>query len=203
MQTLTMGYLDPFRPFCWSEGGVATGLFITALTQGLPSGITLHFLPGGIEELQMWLTEGRIDAIAAKAITPDRAGTFTFSKPLMQTCAALFGSGATTPPAIENAGSARIATPRAGPLPGLIARLAPESRVLAVADYQAALAAVLDGRADWAALNRDAGTDLANSAFAGRFAPAGPGFGQLDLAVAVAPGDPGAVLACLGLQAEG
>lgn len=196
MRPLRLGYLEPFRPFCWSAEGVVQGRLVEALQARSPEAV--EWVPGALAQLPLWLAEGRIDAIAAKAITPERAGAFTFSEPLLQTAAALFGPPGRAAPHPGEAGPAVIATPGAGPLMASLKRLAPEARVLAVADYPAALAAVETGAADWAALNADAVEAL----FPGRTGPAGPRFAPLGLGVAVPAGDPGAVLARLGLTSS-
>ncbi|MGY6536562.1 MAG: substrate-binding periplasmic protein [Pararhodobacter sp.] len=196
---LRLGYLDPFRPFCWREGNTARGSFIDALATRLSNPLSIDWQPGDLAELPALLATGQIDAIAAKAITPARAGLLTFSEPLLQTAAALFAAAGGTAPALTCAGTAVIATPASGPLPGIIRQQAPRSRLLLTKGYDDTLAALLSGRADLAALNADAGTDLAQRRFPGRFAPAGPRFAPLGLAIATPPGDPAGVLAALGL----
>jgi ABC-type amino acid transport substrate-binding protein len=198
MERITLGYLDPFRPFCWSEGGRARGRFIDALRERVADPLALDFLPGTLDDLPRWLAEERIDGIAAKAVTPERGAAFAFSEPLLETAAALFAPEGSAPPLpAALAPGARIATPAGGPLVALLARLAPGAQVLPVADYAAAFAAVLENRADVAALNADAGDALRP---AGIGAP-GPRFAPLGLAVAVAAEDPKRVLARLGLGA--
>jgi ABC-type amino acid transport substrate-binding protein len=158
----------------------------------------VDWVPGTLAALPGWLAEGRIDAIAAKAVIPDRVAAFAFSDPLVETAAALFGPPGSAPPHPAKAGAARIATPAAGPLAALLPRLAPRALVVAVADYAAALAAVEAGAADWAALN----ADVTPALFPARTGPAGPRWAPLGLAVAVAPGDPGKVLARLALARD-
>lgn len=200
MNPLRLGYPDPFPPFCESTPAGARGRFVDALAATLPGGQAIDWLPGPLDTLPAWLAEGRIDAIAPKAITTARADAFAFSQPLMQTAAALFGPGRHPPPALEQAGNARIGTPRQGPLAAHIARHAPAARLVFTADYADTLAAVLAGKADFAALNADAGAELARRLHPARFAPPGPRFAPLGLAVATLPGDPQKVLPRLGLQ---
>lgn len=195
MPVIRLGYLDPFRPFCWARNSVAQGRFVAALRAHLPPEVTVDWVPGGLAVLPDWLASGRIDGIAAKAVTPGRAGSFSFSRPLLHTAAALFGPPGRIGPAPAAAGACTIATPASGPLAGLLPRLAPRARVLAVADYDAALRAVESGTADWAALNADAVPAL----YPGRTGPPGPRWAELGLAVAVPSGDPGGVIARLGL----
>ena len=194
-----IGYLNPFRPFCWQQDGAARGLFVTALQARLPAGTVPLWQPGALEELPRWLEAGQIDAIAAKAIVPERAGAFAFSAPLVETAAALHARFGTDAPAIAAAGGAVIATPETGPLAGGVARLAPGARIVTVADYDAALLAVAEGRADFAALNAEATTPMIADRYAGRIGAAGQRFAPLGLAVAVRAGDPDAVLPRLGL----
>ncbi|MCC6006580.1 MAG: transporter substrate-binding domain-containing protein [Rhodobacteraceae bacterium] len=202
MREISIGYLDPFPPFCrCGPEGRAEGLFVAILeARAEARGLRLAWHPGLLEALPLALAEGTIEAIAAKALIPERAGTLCLSEPLMETAAALFGPVGSVPPDITRAGAARIATPAEGPLAALVARLAPGSRVVAARDYPDALATVLDGRADWAALNADAGAAEAERAHPGRSAPPGPRFAPLGLSVAVSPGDPHGVLTALGLR---
>ena len=200
MKTLRLGFPDPFPPFCESTAHGPQGRFIAALAARLPPGQRIDCQPGPLDALPQWLRDGRIDAIAPKAVTLDRAQRFSFSQPLMQTAAALFGPAPRPAPALEQAGTARIATPRQGPLAALITRHAQDARLIATTDYADTLDAVLTGAADFAALNADAGAEIAHRLHPGRFAPPGPRFAPLDLAVATLPGDPHAVLPRLGLQ---
>lgn len=200
MTRLRLGCPDPFPPFCEPTQTGAKGRFVEALAATLPDGQRLEWLPAPLDALPGLLSQGRIDGIAPKAITPARHDAFAFSQPLMQTAAALFGPAHSPPPALEKAGSARIATPRQGPLAALIARHAPAARLVLATDYADTLAAVLSGQAEFAALNADAGAELASRRHPGRFAPPGPCFAPLGLAVATLPGDPHRVLPRLGLQ---
>ncbi len=196
---LRLGFLNPFRPFCWQAAGSVQGLFVTALHTRLPSKPLPDWLPASLQALPALLTAGQIDAIAAKAITASRATQFTFSEPLLHTAAALFARAGTAPPALPDTGTAIIATPARGPLVAIIGTEAPRARLLRTPDYNAALAALLAGRADFAALNADAGADLAHRVHPGRISPPGPRFAPLGLAVATLPGDPQGILPGLGL----
>ena len=200
MNTLCLGFPDPFPPFCEATAQGPQGRIIKALAKRLPDGLRIDWQPGPLDALPEWLRDGRIDAIAPKAVTGERAMAFAFSQPLMQTAAALFALAQRRAPALEQAGSARIATPRQGPLAALIARHAPDARLIATSDYADTLNAVLDGTADFAALNADAGAEIARRHHPGRFAPPGPRFAPLGLAVATLPGDPLKVLPRLGLK---
>lgn len=195
MLRFRLGYLDPFRPFCWSEGDAARGLFVEALSARLPAGVVIDWVPGALGDLPDWLAQGKIDAIAAKAVTPGRGRAFSFSAPLLQTAAALFGPVGHPAPHPADLGDCTIATPGAGPLASILPRLAPKARVTPVADYHAALHAVETGLADWAALNADAVPAL----YPNCTGPAGPRWAELGLAVAVPYGDPARILSRLGL----
>lgn len=203
MRRIALGYLDPFPPFCRSgPRGRTEGLFVSALEPlAAARAIALDWRPGAIGELPQALARGEIAAIAAKALIPERSGALCLSEPLLETAAALFGRAGPTPPAIHEAGRCRIATPQAGPLAAMVGRLAPAAQVVPARDYPDALAATLDGRADWAALNADAGPQEAARAHPGRIGVPGPRFGTLGLGLAVLPGDPDGVLPALGLRA--
>ena len=198
---LRIGYLDPFAPFCFSRGARHEGRFLDALrARASDAGQDLSFHPGAIGDLPQELAAGRIDAIAAKAVTAARGQDFTFSEPLLETAAALFAKAGNVAPAPDDIGGRTIATPGAGPLVAVLRRLAPEATILETADYPASLLAVLEGKADFAALNADAGATIADDAFPGAISASGPRFEVLGLALAVSPGDPGGVLARLGFQ---
>lgn len=200
MPRLVIGFLDPFQPFAWTHEGCAKGRFIDILRAAAArNNIAVAFRPGPLDVLPQWLARGEIDGIAAKAMVPGRALEFAFSEPLMQTSAALFGPAGTVPPPLGPDVKGRIATPASGPLVGLLGRCAPCARLITVRDYEAALAAVAEGRADWAALNADAGADIAAVWRNGAIRARGPTFGHIDLALAVSPGDPRGVLSALGL----
>lgn len=185
---LRIGYLADFAPFTFRGPRGAQGRLVARLR-----GQGHRFIASGLEALPGLLHKGNIDAILPKAFTSARAQEFDFSQPLAMTGAALFAAGAGAP-AIEAAGLTRIATPQVGPLAALLPALAPGCRVVLVADYAAAFAAVTDGRADYAALNADTGVAMAGA----RFTP-GPRFADLPLCLAARPGDGARVFARLGL----
>jgi ABC-type amino acid transport substrate-binding protein len=186
---MRIGYLQDFAPFCRRTGRGAEGRLVAALRS--PG---VRFIPAGLEALPAMLAGKEIDAILPKAQTGARAGQFDFSAPLARTGAALFGLAGRAVPHPGQAGRCRIATPGIGPLAALLPSVSPDATVLAVADYAAAFAAVVEGRADYAALNADAGAVMAGARFA-----AGPRFAELDLCLAARPGDGARVFARLGL----
>lgn len=200
---LRLGFPDPFPPFCWAEGGCTRGQFIGAIqavTAHLPEDLPIAWVPGNLASLPVQLAAGHIDAIAAKAVIRARGGRFTFSEPLIQTAAALFARTGQHAPAPAQAGNATIATPAEGPLQGVLLREAPRARLILTTDYEDTLAALLSGRADFAALNADAGGALARRLHPGRLVPPGPRFAPLGLSVATMPGDPENVLGRLRLK---
>ncbi|MEC9344353.1 MAG: transporter substrate-binding domain-containing protein [Pseudomonadota bacterium] len=200
MRTVRIAYADPFRPFAWCENGVHRGRFLDCLgALAAGANVALRLVPGPMQDLPLWLGRGEIDAIAPQAIVPQRAGRFVFSRPLMETSAALFGPRGSVPPLVGEAGTARIATPVSGPLAEMLPALAPNCLVVGTSDYEDSLRAVANGIADWAALNADAGAELAAEWRSGAIGARGAPFARIGLAVAVRPGDPNGVLAALGL----
>ncbi len=186
---LRIGYLEDFAPFTLRGPRGAQGTLVALLrVRG-----RVRFVAAGLEALLVLLHKGDIDAIVPKALTPARAHEFDFSRPLAMTGAALFALGGPAP-AIGAAGTARIATPGAGPLAALLPGLAPGCRVVRVADHAAAFATVAEGRSDFAALNADAGAVMAGT----RFTP-GPRFAELALCLAARQGDGARVFPQLGL----
>lgn len=185
---LRIGYEADFAPLTFVWDGVARGLMIEALT--LAFGQTEHeveFLPVPLPDQEKWLHAGDIDAIAFKAVIPDRAGSLDFSVPIATSGGAWFsaaGRSAFDRPAM----GARIATPGTGPLLAQLRRDYPDLVYLDVATYAESLASVADNSADHAALNFHVGRYLANRDHPGRFSLPERPYAPLALSLAVARG---------------
>lgn len=87
-----------------------------------------------------------------------------------------------------------IVTPGQGPLAAQIRRDYPQINLLTVESYDAALNAVLDGRADVAALNFQVGQQLVARKYSGKFALPEQPYTKLPFAFAVAKGRQGELL---------
>lgn len=190
---LRIGYDDPFPPFALSGPDGATGILIervrALVTQ---AGLSCTFVPLPLDHAEAALLTGEVDALAFKAIVPERAATLAFSRPIMATGAALFAlldSPLAAHGDITRCAGECIATPRKGPLAQLVGAQCPQARVLLTEGYEASLRAVLDGAADAAALNVHAGAHWADTRFAGRFRTPLTTFARLEFAMAFAKHD--------------
>lgn len=190
MPTLRIGFHQPFEPFGFMEGERATGWLVELVSAAMARGAIAHsFVPLPIARAGEALLAGEVDVLAYQGITPARQAEMDFSEPLVQTGAALFTLMPAAPAAsLDALHGKRIATPKAGPLYAEISRSHPDITVLDGVSYPESLRAVLDGRADAAALNLQAGLRLARQSFAGKFALPEVPYATLPLALAVAKG---------------
>jgi len=131
------------------------------------------------------------------AVTPERAREFLFGIPYLLTEGVLFMpqrggqvERGGVPGDVFEATIRSVATPSAGPLVGAVHQLLPKAAVIEVRDYREAFEAVLAHKADAAALNRHAGTYLAERHFPGTFLQIEePRLPATELAVALWPGE--------------
>ncbi len=190
MPTLRIGFHQPFEPFGFMEGERATGWLVELVSATLLHGAAAHrFVPLPIARAGEALLAGEVDALAYQGVTPARQAEMDFSDPLVQTGAALFLPQPAAPAmSLDALRGKRIATPKAGPLYAEIMRSHPDISVLDGVSYPDSFRAVLEGRADAAALNFQAGLRLARQSFAGKFALPEAPYATLPLALAVAKG---------------
>lgn len=198
MADLTLGYDPDFAPLTFAAGDRCRGLVIDILSRVFDiAGIDTAFVPVPLAGHDAAVTGGGTDGVAFKAVIAGRESAYDFSAPLMETGAAWFclpgvRIGASGPPA-----NARLATPARGPLAAQIQREYPDHPFIPVDSYDDALAAVVEGTADVAALNFHIGCHLSNRTFPGKFVlPAAP-FQAMPIALALAAGRFGGVLARL------
>jgi ABC-type amino acid transport substrate-binding protein len=151
-----------FAPLAFLDQGESRGLVVELLTDVLARiGHTPEFVIVPLADHEAALRSGAADALAFKSIIPEFAEKYDQSAPLVTTGAAWFGPrdndwAGSKPPA-----GGRVVTPGRGPLVGLLTR-DPSDLVLSTVDsYAEALAAVVGGAADVAALNFDVGGYLA------------------------------------------
>jgi ABC-type amino acid transport substrate-binding protein len=176
IRRLRVGFDDPFRPLAWSEGGIARGpLPAVAAAVLAAAGHEWEFVPLRLEHSLAALAKGQVDALAFKAVVAQRHD-IRFTQPLMTTAAALFG---------EAPSPATIATPRSGPLAGMLQKKFPQSALILTENYPDALAEVVAGRAQAAALNVHVGWHFAETLHPGRFARPQHLLEKLPLAMAV------------------
>jgi len=204
--TVRLTHIESFEPFAVVEKGTSKGLTVDILTEALSRvGIKAVFSGQPQEKEQEMVLKGEADGVAFFAINPERKKSFDFSDPYLITGGALFVRSPAPPcNSLKGLEGKTVATPLKGPLAGYIKKNFPAVRVLTdVKDYKATLQAVLDGKADAAALNTQVGAVLARSAFPGKFTMPEKGFLEIPVGVAVAKGTHGDFLAKLneGLKA--
>ncbi|MGI9616158.1 MAG: substrate-binding periplasmic protein [Acidimicrobiales bacterium] len=160
-----IGYQADFPPFMYDDGRPA-GLVIDALAPAAEAlheaGVTIDWKPLLLGGQERSLAEEQVDLLAGLGVTTDRAARLVFGEPLVRTGGALFApSGASV--------MQRIVTPTAGPLRQSTIDSFPDCEVLDAEDYPDALAKVLAGHADAAALNIHVGRVLAEREHRGSF----------------------------------
>ena len=185
VERLRVGYEPDFAPLTFVEDGTARGMIVDILNRVFDrSGCVVDFVPVALPDQDEAVRAGEVDAIAFKAAIPERAD---FSTPLAASGAAWFGQ-AEIPSDGRPAPGTRLATPGAGPLLADLRRRYPDIVYIDVDTYAQALAAVVDGAADCAALNFHVGCYLAVRDHAGLFALPEAPFQKLPLALAFAKG---------------
>jgi len=181
-----IGYEADFAPLTFREDGDACGFVIEILTLIFARiGRTAEYIPVPLPDQEKALAAGTIDAIAFKAVIPERAAAYDFSAPITVSGAAWFARDGIITDGCPSPGS-RIATPGAGPLLAQLRSRYPDFDYPAVGTYAEALDAVIDGAADCAALNFHVGRYLAERDHPGIFSLPEAPFQTLDLAMATA-----------------
>jgi polar amino acid transport system substrate-binding protein len=153
---------QPFPPFSELRNGKSEGLLIDVLLAASARvGLDLEFVAVPLDQMEQTLKDGRADAFLT-AITPERLRSYDFSAPVMTTGGALFvRAPSPTPENLLALSGKVVVTPRAGPLADLISRTAPAVKLSVTRDYEESLARVVEGSADAAALNYQAGAVIA------------------------------------------
>lgn len=175
-----------FPPFAEVKDGRSDGLAVDVLkAAAAKAGLELTLVPVPFVEVQKTLDDGRADAIFPLAINPERAKLFDFSAPLVTTGGALFvRAGSPTPEFTALAGKT-VTTPKTGPLADYVAKRYPDVKLIVTADYDESLKQLVNGEADAAALNFQAGARIARLVAPGKVTEPKTLFWELPLAVAV------------------
>lgn len=195
-----IGYNPDFAPFAACRNGRAEGLVVARLAGALDAaGLMGDFRPVPLPTMVARLLAGDVDALAGVAVAPARDGVLAFSGPLVMTGGAWFALADAAWPDDDGLRAAepgrwRVVTPAAGPLAAPVRSRFPGLRLLTCTDYPEALQAVLDGRAEAAALNLQVGRHMAARDHPGRFALPDTPFFPVPLALAVPAGDPAGLL---------
>ncbi|HOW55846.1 MAG TPA: transporter substrate-binding domain-containing protein [Syntrophorhabdaceae bacterium] len=204
--TFRLVHIESFEPFAAVKDGRSEGLTIDILTEALSRvGLKVVFKGEHQDMEQDLVLKGAADGLAFFGVNAERKKTFDFSDPYLITGGALFVKSPGPPcNSLKELESKTIATPLKGPLAGYIKKNSPGIKLLTdVKDYSATLEAVLNGKADAAALNTQVGAVLARGSFPGKFSMPEKGFLEIPIGVAVAKGKHGNFLAKLneGLKA--
>ena len=196
-QSLRIGHDAPFEPFGMVEAGRSTGMLVDIVAEALKRAkLDYAFVPLKLDESETALIEGRIDALAFKGDTAERRARIDFSEPLVVSGGALFTrAGTPTSASLKDFAGKTVVTPRRGPLFAQTAKAAPEVKLLESTSYEESLQLVLDGKADAAALNWQAGIRMARAKHPGKFTlPTAP-YVSVPLSFAVAKGKNAELLA--------
>jgi len=187
-ETFKLAHIEPFKPFAVSVGGRSEGLAIEILTEAMTkAGLKVIFLGEPQDKIPGLLQQGQVDGIAFLAIDAKRRETYDFSDPYLISGGALYVKAPGLPSSDLRAFEGKtVATPKEGPLAGFIQKNFPKVNVLTdVKSYEETLQAVLNGKADAAALNTQAGAVLARELFPGRFSLPDKGFLETPIGVGV------------------
>jgi polar amino acid transport system substrate-binding protein len=168
-QLMRIAHAQSFPPIVEVQDGKSVGLAIDILRAAAArADIDLLFVPVTIEQQMPSLTDGRADALYT-AITPERRQVLDFGAPVLMTGGGLYVRAPNTAPDSLSALSGKVVvTPRAGPLAAFIQKTAPDVKLVVTADYEESLARIVQGDADAAALNFQAGARIAARLFPGQ-----------------------------------
>ena len=186
---LIIGHEPDFAPLTFIDGIESRGLVIEIVIEALGRiGVTPNFTSVPLSEHEAAVRTGKIDAVAFKAIIPEREREYDFSIPFTTSGAAWFVLPSCSLKGSQPAAGARLATPRKGPLIAQLRRDYPYAVILDVNSYSEALGAVVNGDADCAALNFHMGCYLANRDYSGQFELPDSSFLESPLGFAFAKG---------------
>lgn len=203
-ESLRITHNQPFPPFAEFKNGKSEGLAIDILRAAAArEGIELEFVAAPLEQMAQTLAEGRVDALLVAA-TPERMATFDLSAPVLTTGGALFVRAPNpTPDGLTAMSGEVVVTPQTGPLAAIIRGTAPTVNLSVTTDYAQSLQRVVEGKADAAALNYQAGAMIAARLYADQITVPRKMFQETPLAVGAPKGKQSEILARLsrGLEA--
>lgn len=185
-----IGFDHPFQPFAFLDGNTARGGLIDLVAAVMArAGLVFEWAPMTLDQTEPALYSGAVDALAFKGMTPERASTMDFSATLTISGAALFrATGLLESDDPKDFSGLRAATPRRGPLAAQFARDYPSVELVLVDSYESAFEALLNGTVQLAALNFQAGIQIARDLHPGRVGMPRAPYAPLPLAFAVAKG---------------
>jgi ABC-type amino acid transport substrate-binding protein len=190
-ETLKLAHTENFEPFSVVKEGKSEGLAIDIIAEALARvNLKVLFVGEHQDELYDLLLKGKVDGLAFLGISPERQKTYDFSKPYLMSGGALFVKWPNSPSFdLKVFEGRKVATPKKGPLAGYIEKNFPKIKALTdVKSYMETLQAVVDGKADAAALNTQSGRLLATQMFPGKFVLPERGFLEVPIGVGVLKG---------------
>jgi ABC-type amino acid transport substrate-binding protein len=179
-----------FPPYAEAKDGASQGLAVDILRAAAArAGVEITLVPVPFDQMQRMLEDGTADAVFPTADTPARRITFDFSAPLLTTGGALYVRAPNVAPEdFATLDGKVVVTPRTGPLAAVIEKTAPAVKLVVTADYEDALARLVSGEADAAALNVHVGARIANRLHPGKIVGSPRMFLEVPLAVMVMKG---------------
>jgi ABC-type amino acid transport substrate-binding protein len=190
-KNISLGHIESFKPFAVKEGDRSKGLAIDVVRAALTKvNIQVRFVPAVQAKIQELVKAGKIDGIVFLAINAKRKKVYDFSIPYLVSGGALFVKApASASSDLKQFEGKTVATQKIGPLAGYIRKKFPSVKLLtSVKDYTETLKTVLEGKADAAALNTQAGTLLAKKLFPDKFSLPERGFLEVPIGVGVLKG---------------
>ena len=197
-----IGYDVPFEPFGVLEQGKPSGMLIELTDHLLTcAGMAHEFQSMTLAETEGALFSGRVDALAFKGVTADRLKTMSFSDTLIVSGAATFTrAGALPQPDLGSYTGKTLVTPKKGPMWAQIERNHPTITLVDGDSYEGSFTALLDGRADVAALNLHAGMAIANRLFPDKVACSKTPYTPLAISFAIAPSGPAELVSAINRE---
>jgi ABC-type amino acid transport substrate-binding protein len=162
-EQVRIAYNNILPPFAETKDGKAVGLVVDIVQAAAErAGYGVEFLPVPLEQMESSLRDGRALAMMPAASTAERRERMDFSETLLMTGGALYVLAPNpTPASLQALAGKTVVTPRTGPLAAFIQKTAPDVKLVVAEDYETSLARVVNGDADAAALNYQAGAMLA------------------------------------------
>jgi ABC-type amino acid transport substrate-binding protein len=198
-EQIRIAYNNLLPPFTELRVGSAAGLVIDIVRAAAEyAGYEVEFVPIALDQMEAALSDGRAAAVIPLAASTERRDRLDFSQTVLTTGGALFvRQPEQTPASLQALAGRTVVTPRSGPLAAYIQKIAPDVKLIRTMSYQASLARLVDGEADAAALNYQAGASIAGQLYPGRLTIPRSTFLELPLAAAVLKGQNAEFLARL------
>lgn len=185
MPVIKVAYNPDFAPFSKRGDGKPQGLIIERLKEIFAtSNIQFNFIATNLPELIPNMEKGKVDAVAALGITPERQEKYQFTKPIIVSGGAWFIPKSNRMLA-EGEVPTSVITPERGPLANEIKNKYPEIDLITCADYNAAFKGALEGKALAAALNWHVGRMMVEDKYQNQFHETKRPYNTLALGLAV------------------